>query len=1367
MKNLKTISKRILCVILAIALLGTCNISAFASANSEASNKSDINGKNYRQYTEFQLPYWSGSTHKSVTAGVTRQNVMHTYLKAGETAYFGSSVYDSRIKDINSNSLAPAPTGNDIVVTKPNGEQMTFDVIQNGKGYIGTKTKVDNGPIISVSDTDSKKYDPCSFTAEASGIYDFMFYSTGSSATVNPGGAVLVENETANQGSGTVAFWDITVANADGEIKTGRTYSNYVALINGSGKYLMNALYYIVTNDGYIYKTELRDLQPYGFVFFSNNQGLTDIGLTASSIYHSVQDNDNEGGLIQNEEYVTFHHPNAPNTELEQTNMIFYEEPSPDLVGVLYNSPPVPQPITKVKFYGYQENKTYYTQGGRFEFECHGSTSVSLRIDFNISINDVLNQAKIDGDKSLENRIANYRNKGGSGIIEINGSVVDGWNSFEWDGYDNNNVHMPTGVYNSSEINVTAEPKAGEIHFPLIDVEGSYKGVTIERLNGIGGRDSANPSDSRFDIYYNNNPLAYGTIEGDPAITGVSPVRDSANTKYFSLSNGTRSYEYNSVGTYFQKMDGKTVNGLTYTVKPKNISTLIPNPNYVKPEDETVDDLGADTQSKFIHQPVDSRNTSITFAIDDDGNAGGGDKAIIDIWTYYGGKVSNTIPFEANLEIVDNVGFGELSGFVFYDDYYNSSIQNKKAPNAEYRTEDGDYPLKDILVRLVDINGNPIQVTSENAELVYFDKSGVSVFESIDGELHYSDNLLYTGSKADLTPAFYEATTDAKGYYSFKGVYYINDDGQPSKDFYVKTYLTETQKSAYTQCTTNNDFNPNKQKAVTLTPDLPIQTFGDIGYTAKNVPLTDLTVMKYWDESIKDPSDSVTVKLYQVNSDTGKSMLYDEKVLSATNGWKYTFINLNKTYKYYVEEYIDDDMGGYDLVGTSEARFIDADNYDSQITSSTTETNDDSGYFVSFSFNPNIIGPTIEMYNKEIIKNYRVVFHSNFTGYSDINSTDYFRIFCRENAIPTVKEHTGFDDVYALNDGTWDIDAFYDIPQRENYVFAGWYYDSNFDKGTKPLKWTTDDYSGDNATDHDGDKYTMTDNNVYHIYAHWIPVGTVTRDADDEKKGDVKDAYYNGFDMLGVQIRDYRLDPNFTYDDGNLKDEWYHLNAVYYNKYGYDMEKGGLRFISVIRNGLLDAVNNVYDVDAENMFYDYEGTKTYSKNEAYQNIEYGHIIASETNWTKFKNNYDGKNGYVYDQLKYNSTNTNGEKTSSKYKYVSNTECTSSVGPNYVDDKNFDAGYKAETSILDHRNYKDYRIMSSVVTYDIGQDNEDAARMKDNVIARPYLRYVDSNGLVRVFYSSYKGESAAGKGCMTSYSSTLSKILEELENVVKA
>jgi hypothetical protein len=265
------------------------------------------------------------------------------------------------------------------------------------------------------------------------------------------------------------------------------------------------------------------------------------------------------------------------------------------------------------------------------------------------------------------------------------------------------------------------------------------------------------------------------------------------------------------------------------------------------------------------------------------------------------------------------------------------------------------------------------------------------------------------------------------------------------------------------------------------------------------------------------------------------------------------------------------------------------------------------------------------------------------------------------------------------------VDEFYNIPKfaEDEYVFAGWYT-------------VADNY--DNSESKAFEFNTAVPSDVTDVYAHWIPVGKVDKDDDDDKElpSSMNDKY-KGFDLCGVQIR-----PKKNYD------------------YNYEEEKEvGLRFVASISESLLSKINAVH---------------TDNK------IEYGFVSASDDMVKAVVNKSDmniDKDSYT---LQYNGKNVNGVDTTDKtlnpnnFRYITNVDCTSKVG-----------GYGSNPNIkLDHRNFTDYRLASYVVTYDDDGTNKDK-----NVAARAYLRYTDANGLLRTFYNNYSGTNFYG-GCSTNY-----------------
>lgn len=281
------------------------------------------------------------------------------------------------------------------------------------------------------------------------------------------------------------------------------------------------------------------------------------------------------------------------------------------------------------------------------------------------------------------------------------------------------------------------------------------------------------------------------------------------------------------------------------------------------------------------------------------------------------------------------------------------------------------------------------------------------------------------------------------------------------------------------------------------------------------------------------------------------------------------------------------------------------------------------------------------------------------------------------------------------------ISHFYDIPipvSTNGKIFKGWYLDKDNNADNNPIKWNYDPYT------------TNTD-----IYAHWIDVGTMNKDAQDSKithPSKIGSKLLPGIDLLGVQIRYEDEDDNYPNGRGNGAGQSLHFDT------------DGLRFITCIKESVLSKAGNLFSTPYTSAN---EDKTRYTK----QPLRYGYVIAKET--TANEKLSDGKT------LEYNDKNVNGVDTTTKYGFAKNIDCTSKVG-----------GYK-NTTIVDHKNYDDYRIYSLVISYNTAgkNDAEIESAKNQNVVARPYLRYQDANGLYRTYYQDYKGTNVYG-GCSTNY-----------------
>ena len=243
------------------------------------------------------------------------------------------------------------------------------------------------------------------------------------------------------------------------------------------------------------------------------------------------------------------------------------------------------------------------------------------------------------------------------------------------------------------------------------------------------------------------------------------------------------------------------------------------------------------------------------------------------------------------------------------------------------------------------------------------------------------------------------------------------------------------------------------------------------------------------------------------------------------------------------------------------------------------------------------------------------------------------------------------------------------------YIFKGWYYDQENDNDTHPVKFGTDKYAKD-------------------IYAHWIKVDDVDKDAEDTNELPAGYTKYGGFDLCGVQVRKERtIDSNF----------------------GGESMPGGLRFVTSLSKDVVNKINAIKP----------------------NNIEYGYVATNQDKegWINYHNNVGRKLQYVSDGD--NGINTSETATDENYfGFATNVVCTSKQS-------NGTGGVVRE----DHRSYGDYLLYTLVVTY----EGDDGTGYEKNVLARPYIRYKDANGLDRVAYSEYRGNSNTLGGCYTSYS----------------
>ncbi len=157
----------------------------------------------------------------------------------------------------------------------------------------------------------------------------------------------------------------------------------------------------------------------------------------------------------------------------------------------------------------------------------------------------------------------------------------------------------------------------------------------------------------------------------------------------------------------------------------------------------------------------------------------------------------------------------------------------------------------------------------------------------------------------------------------------------------------------------------------------------------------------------------------------------------------------------------------------------------------------------------------------------------------------------------------------------------------------------------------------------------------------------------------------------------------------------------------YGEAGAGLRFITSLSERVYDEMNAIH-----------------TNNSA--GVEYGFVIAM-ADWVEAKAADDS---YM---LKYKHSTINGEDTTESHSYVMNTPCR-------VPDK----------EVVDHFSGENYRLYTAVITYKNLTGDALTNAQNTNFVARSYMRYFDANGLERIHYNNYTGDSRTCGGVNTCY-----------------
>lgn len=782
------------------------------------------------------------ANEKITVGGIPRQTTFYVYAEEGEVICLGSSVNDSQLNV--DHLYKGSDTKCDIVLTTPSGTAVAIDVEEDGengesgKGHIKTRAQEKAGPKLNETD---EGYTPITYVAPVTGIYSVVFHSK--TGRVSGSALFVADVEAEAPFTSTqqyfVSAWDITVVSSDYKtVRPARTWAKYLSIANSTGNGVTSDLNtYVLTKDGYIYNVQFKQIDPAGFIFFSNNTGFTTTGDTPYSIYHSFYDRDNNLQYMQDEECVQLHHPDREDTETMITHRIFFEDPKNLKVAdkSIKCDPEAPANIDNVTFEGATSGVFEHGQGGTFYFTSDKDTNAHIVIDFREQIKelDKLYGAELayyykDHRDRFEKLLSDYHldewnpdwhtedtlpedvtlpepeweeqsflteieqiaymhqelhkymhpdtsEKQGSGIVELNGAAVQGQNTFFWEGNDTAGVPLPAGLFEGTHITVKTEARQGEIHFPMIDAE-SLGGIIIKRLNAAGT--AYNEADADL-VCFNNDPLIKGTIEPDgtreTTTTTVTISGKSCNLIYDNLTDGTKS------------CSGENTDIPNYNNNKQDQTHSDPQSTLQVNTDESEDEFGA----VYEHVPIHSTNGRQ--GVMGFGNKSGqtfGDRAGIDIWAYYTNAADPHHSKHDFAVVRATSGSCKLSGVVFYD---GSSATVK--PDGVYDTKSStstDKPLRDVKVRLMkkavalDENGKVLRDDSGNPKMIWapmMHKATVPVIDPISGKFMKNKNgrVMYETKMVE-----YITTTDLSGKYTFSSV--------PDGTYAVQVLLNEVER---------------------------------------------------------------------------------------------------------------------------------------------------------------------------------------------------------------------------------------------------------------------------------------------------------------------------------------------------------------------------------------------------------------------------------------------------------------------------------------------------------------------------------------------------------------------------------------------
>jgi hypothetical protein len=500
---------------------------------------------------------WGSGKYGSL---VNAHTLLRVYAQAGETIFLGSSALGVAGAGGNTGDvLLYDPTQ---ITGTPGNETLgtvTLDCLtaQPGNGHITSRLIEQAGARSLDGTANTGGYVPCTFLVPTTGIYGVEMYGPdGPSANFHSPGNLLgqINSPAGDFGPNqedAVTAWDVTVrASAPTNNITdlnGRLFTYaLVATTAGNGRPSFFSIF-PVTTDGYQYQTDVRGLDPNGFVSYGNQTGFNDTD--GSPLYRDVtidpatppggpsaQLTQLEGGtsLAAPQYPIFFNTVATDNLALTGTNGLgITVTPVLPVTSNLQFSTPATTTM----------NVTLIGVGGTFS----ANTTAPGVYDLVISRDGVNFDPTAPGNKVLR------------GVINTAGTFTVNWNGLDNSGQAFPNTFDSSGTRIGTAYPVHLAMHSGEYHFPLLDAENNTTGgPTFTLLNAPAGSPCPGSAAACRLAYYDDRnyktanlaPVTIQTCFADGTIS--SPLFSDPINGYDSSTNprayGTNTDPGNSFG---------------------------------------------------------------------------------------------------------------------------------------------------------------------------------------------------------------------------------------------------------------------------------------------------------------------------------------------------------------------------------------------------------------------------------------------------------------------------------------------------------------------------------------------------------------------------------------------------------------------------------------------------------------------------------------------------------------------------------------------------------------------------------------------------------------------------------------------------